>query len=141
MFMNVVNKGRRDLHRFNSARGIEPAVASTKTEHLRDAVAVVQFVKELTDYVVQPRAQTTACHDTGTRVFRIEEKLRPRTRQFELESRIRADLDPLRDANIVAGRVTFRGGKARFTERGRIHRKRKIASTCAERMRRTIVRV
>src|SRR6476646_11776642 len=85
MLMTAINKCRRDLHRLNSARGIEAAVASTKTEHVRDAVAVVQFVKQRTDYVVQPRAQTTARHDTGTRVCRIEEKLRPRTRPFERE--------------------------------------------------------
>jgi hypothetical protein len=35
--------------------------------------------------------------------------------------------------------VTFRGGEARVAERERIHRKRKIASTCAERMRKSVV--
>ena len=83
--------------------------------------------------------QTAARHDASTRLFRIEEKVRARTRQFKLDPGIRADLDPLRDANVITGRVTFRGGEARFAERGRVHRKRKIASTCAERMRKSVV--
>ena len=139
MLMNAINKCRRDLHRLNSALRIEPAVSAAETEHLGDAVAVVQFEKERANYVVEAGTQTAARHDPGARLFRIEEKLRARTGQLELESRIRADLDPLGDADVIAGRVTFRGGEARFAERGRIHRKRKIASTCAERMRKSVV--
>ena len=139
MLMNVINKCRRDLHRLNSALRIEPAVASTKTEHLRDAVPVVQFEKERANDVVQARTQTATRNDPGARLLRIEKKLRARSGQLELDPWIRADLDALGNANVIAGRVTFRGGEACFAECGRIHRKRKIASTCAERMRKSVV--
>jgi hypothetical protein len=139
MLMNPINKCRRDLHRLNSAPWIEPTVSTAKTEHLGDTIPVMQFVKERTNYVVQPRTQTAARHDPGARLLWIEKQLRPRPCQLELESRLRADLDPLGNANVIAGRVTFRGCEARFAERRRVHRKRKIASTCAERMRKSVV--
>ena len=107
MLMNVVNKCRRDLHRLNSALRIEPAVATAETEHFRDAVAVVQFEKERANDVVQARTQTATRNDPGARLLRIEKQLRPRPCQLELDARIRADLDPLGDADFITGRVTF----------------------------------
>ena len=55
------------------------------------------------------------------------------------DARLRTDFDPLGDADVVANRVAERGGEARFAECGCVHRKRTIASTCAERMRRRVV--
>src|SRR6476659_1894521 len=107
MLMNVVNKCRRDLHRLNSALRIEPTVATTKTKHFRDAVAVVQFEKERANDVVEARTQTATRNDPGARLLRIEKQLRPRPCQFELDSRIRADLDPLGDSDFIIGCVTF----------------------------------
>ena len=107
MLMNVVNKCRRDLHRLNSARGIEPAVATTKAEYLRDAVAVVQLEKKRANYVVQARTQTATRNDPGARLLRIEKQVRPRPCQFELDPCIGADFDSLRDADFITGRVTF----------------------------------
>ena len=91
MLMNVVNKGRRDLHRLNFALRIEPAVATAETEHFRDAVAVVQFEKERANDVVQPRTQTATRNDPGARLLRIEKQLRPRPCQFELDARLLVD--------------------------------------------------
>ncbi len=107
MLMNVVNKCRRDLHGLNSALRIQPAVPTAETEHLCDAVPVMQFVKERPDDIVQARTQTATRNDPGARLLRIEKQLRPRPRQFELESRIRADLDSLWDADFITGRVSF----------------------------------
>jgi hypothetical protein len=139
MLMNVINKCRRELHRLHSALRIESAVASTETEHLRDAVAVVQFEKERANDVVQARTQTATRNDPGARLLRIEKQLRPRPCQLELDPWIGADLDSLRDADFITGCVTFCRCEACFAECGRVHRKRKIASTCAERMRKRVV--
>ena len=123
LLMNAIDELRRDLHRLDAARRIEPAVSAAKAEHLRDAVAVVQFEEERADDVVQPRTQPAARHDARARLLRIEEELRPRPRQLELQPRLRADFDPLRDADVVADRVAFRGGEARFAEGGCLHEK------------------
>src|SRR3982750_4827557 len=104
-----------------------PGVSTAEPQHFDNTVAVMQFVKQRSDDVVQARTQTTTRDDRGARLFRIEKQLRPRPRQLELDSWIGADLDALRNASGVAGRVTFRGGEARFAECGRVHRKTKIA--------------
>ena len=106
LLMNAIDELRRDLHRLDAARRIEPAVTAAKAEHLRDAVAVVQFEEERADDVVQPRTQPAARHDSRARLLRIEEKLLPRPRQLELQPRLRADLDSLGNADLVADRVT-----------------------------------
>jgi hypothetical protein len=80
-------------------------------------------VKERPDDIVQARTQSAARNDPGARLLRIEKQLRPRPGQLELNTRIGADLDPVRNANVIAGRVIFRGGDARFAECGRVHRK------------------
>ena len=86
LLMNAIDELRRDLNRLHSACRIEPAVAAAKAEHLRDAIAVVQFEKERADDVVEAGAQTTTRHDAGARLFRIEEELRPRPGQLELQA-------------------------------------------------------
>jgi len=113
--------------------GSEPAVSAAKTEHLGDPVTVVEFKKERADDVVEPRTQTAARHDARPRLLRIEKQLRPRPRQLERDARFRTDFDPLGDADIVANRVAERGSEARVAEGVYVHRKRTIASTCAER--------
>ena len=59
--------------------------------------------------------------------------------KLELKSWICADFDPLRDAELVADRVAVGGGEAWLAEGRSVHRKRAIASTCAERMRKSVV--
>ena len=137
--MNAIDELRRDLHRLHAARGIEPAVAAAKAEHLGDAVAVVQFEKERADDVVEPGAQPAARHNARARLFRVEEKFRARAGQLELKSWLGTDFDPLGDAEVVADRVAARGGEAWLAEGRSVHRKRAIASTCAERMRKSVV--
>ena len=72
-----------------------------------DAVAVVQFEEERANYVVEARTQTAARHDAGARLLRIEEQLRPRPRQLELDpgsapTSIRSGM-----RTVITGRVTF----------------------------------
>src|SRR4029077_9843902 len=55
MLMNAINKCRRELHRLNCALRIQSGVSTAETEHLDDAVAVMEFEKERANYVVQPR--------------------------------------------------------------------------------------
>jgi hypothetical protein len=139
LLMNVIDELRRDLHRLAAALRIEAAVTAAKAEHLGDAVAVVEFEKKRADDVVEARTQTAARHDARARLLRIEKQLRPRPRQLELDAWFRPDFDPLGDADIVANRVAERGSEERFAKCGCVHRKRTIASTCAERMRRRVV--
>ena len=107
MLMNAINKCRRDLHRLNSGLRIEPAVSTAETEHFGDTIAVMQFVKEGTNYVVQPRTQAATCYHAGARQLRIEKQLRTRPCQYELQTRISADLDPLRNKDLNTGRETI----------------------------------
>jgi hypothetical protein len=137
--MNAIHKLRRDLHRLRTVRGIEPAVAAAKAEHLGDAVAVVQFEKERADDVVEAGAQSATRHNARARLFRVEEKFRAWAGQLELKSRLGTNFDPLGDAEVVVDRVAACGGEAWLAEGRSVHRKRAIAGTCAERMRKSVV--
>ena len=118
--------------------GIEPAVTAAKAEHLGDAVAVVQFEKDRADDVVEAGAQSATRHNARARLFRVEEKFRSRAGQLELKSRLGTNFDPLGDAEVVVDRVAACGG-AWLAEGRNVHRKRASASTCAERMRKSVV--
>src|SRR5689334_8048452 len=98
--MDTIHELRRDLHRLATAGGIESAIAAAEAEHFADTIAVVQLEEERANDVVQPRAQPAASHDSGARLFRVEEELCPRPRDLELHPRLRGDLDPLRDADV-----------------------------------------
>ena len=99
----------------------------------------MQLEKERADDVVEAGAQSSTRHNARARLFRVEEKLRPRAGQLKLKSRLRTDFDPLGDAEIVADRVAARGGEPWLAESRSVHRKGAIASTCAERMRKSVV--
>src|SRR6187401_2922066 len=105
--MNTVDELRRDVHRLHRAVRIDSAVAAAKADDLRNTVPVMELEKERANDIVQPRAQTAAGDDAGARLLRVEEQLRARPSQLEADSRIFANLNPLRDANIVTRCVTF----------------------------------
>ena len=119
--MNPIHKLGRDFHRLLTVRRVEPSVAATKAEHLGNAVAVMQFQKERTNNVIEAGTQSAARDDAGTRLLRVEEELRARSSQLELQPRLGADFDPLRNANGVADRVALGGVEARRAENGYVH--------------------
>ena len=89
--------------------------------------------------LLRPGTQAATCHNAGAGLFRVEEKLRARAGQLELKSWLGTDFDSLGDAEVVADRVAACGGEAWLAKSRSVHRKRAIASTCAERMRRSVV--
>jgi hypothetical protein len=137
--MNAIDELRRDLHRLGTFCGVEPAVTAAKAKDLGDAVAIVQFEKQRADDVVEAGAEAATRHNTRPRLFRIEEELGTRARKLELKSWICADFDPFRDAELVAERVAVGRGETWLAESRGVHRKRAIARTCAERMRKSVV--
>ena len=137
--MNAIHKLRRDFHRLRAALRIESTVTAAKTEHFINTVAIVQLEKEGANDVVKAGAQSTAGHNSCARFLSVKKKFRPRAGQFKLQSWLGADFYSLGDANVVANGVSQFRSETRFAETGRIHRKRTIARTCAERMRNSVV--
>ena len=131
--MNAIDELRRDLHRFGTFCGIEPAVTAAKAKHLSDTVAVVQFEKERADDVVETGAQAATRHNARARLFRVEEKFRARAGQLELKARFSTDFDPLGDTEVVADRVATCGGEAWLAESRGVHRKRAMVASCGVR--------
>ena len=119
--MNAINILRRERNRSHRARRIKPAIAATKAEDLTDAIAIVQLEHERANHIVEAGAQTTAGHNAGPRLQRIEKKLRPRPGQLEPQSRPGPDFYPLGNAQLVTDGGGASGGEARLAERGDIH--------------------
>src|SRR4026209_1289003 len=138
--MNAIHKLRREFHRLRAALRIESSVTAPQTKHVINAVAIMQLEKEGTNDVVEAAAQSPAGHNSCARFLSLKKKFRSRPRQFELQSRLGAYFNPLRYANLVTDGVAEIRNDSRFAKSVGIHRKSTIASTCAERMRNSVVR-
>src|SRR4029453_7553398 len=103
--MNAIHKLRRDFHRLRGTLRIESTVTAAKTEHFINTVTIMQLEKEGTNDVVEAGAQSTAGHNSRARFLSLKKKSRPRPPQFELQSRLGADFNPLWYANLITDGV------------------------------------
>src|SRR4030095_15595707 len=103
--MNIIDDLWRDLYRLDCTLWVKATIAAAETEHVAHAVAGVQLEKKRSHDVIQARTKSAAGYDAGARFLPVEKQFCARARQFKLQSRVGADLDPLRNPNVVAYRI------------------------------------
>jgi hypothetical protein len=118
--MNVVHHLGRQHNRFRAAVWIQALEAAPETEHLPNAIGVMQFKEERADDIVHPGAQAATSNDTCPCLLGIKKDLFARSgklkEQFSRRRELQVPHDLFGYAQSVADRASDRGKQPAFAE-------------------------
>src|SRR5215475_4585824 len=123
--MNLIHKLRCEPYRLWAARWIKTLIAASKPEDFCHSVRMMESEKKRAELVIQTWTEAAARYDPGTRLFRIEKQLRPRSGELKQLLRLRRcrriAYNLRRNSCLFANRVPQWRRKSSLTERSNVH--------------------